>query len=203
MYRRRDCAGAWRSDRLPPVEPHTCRSNLYHCSKWHEPYRDGCAACTRPAPRRSTTLATHPHLIGLPIDVQQLRAVIKEGPHGGTPLTEAVDRLIAAIAPVAATLSAQGQQAAVILATDGGGAQLLPLHLSLLPPTPLHLSLLPPAPLHLSLLSPTAPCTPVHRGRVCAFPTTACAAPLLLCTGAACVLLAIKGTLLLPRRRPP
>lgn len=56
---------------------------------------------------------------GLPIDVQQLRAVIKEGPHGGTPLTEAVDRLIAAIAPVAATLSAQGQQAAVILATDG------------------------------------------------------------------------------------
>ena len=61
----------------------------------------------------------HPFLSGMPITSGQLQSVMKEGPHGGTPLTESVEKLIADINPVSPLLSSRGQQVVVIIATDG------------------------------------------------------------------------------------
>ena len=52
-------------------------------------------------------------------DLAQLKAVMQESPRGGTPLTEAIQKIIATVAPGAERLKAQGQQVAVVIATDG------------------------------------------------------------------------------------
>lgn len=51
--------------------------------------------------------------------LQGLREVMSTSPAGTTPLTESVMALVSLIEPAAATLRARGQQAVVILATDG------------------------------------------------------------------------------------
>tara|TARA_B110001452_G_scaffold266976_1_gene275271 strand:+ start:91 stop:1173 length:1083 start_codon:yes stop_codon:yes gene_type:complete len=58
--------------------------------------------------------------IGQPVNMPELKRRFQAmSPSGGTPLTEAVMRVISLIEPEAATLRASGQKAAVVLATDG------------------------------------------------------------------------------------
>lgn len=61
--------------------------------------------------------------IGIPpntlCDEAGMSKVMSESPCGRTPLTQAVQAIIAAVAPVAHKLQASGQQVAVIIATDG------------------------------------------------------------------------------------
>jgi len=56
---------------------------------------------------------------GVPCDLDGMRAVMAESPRGGTPLTEAIERIITSVAPGADKLRANGQQVAVVIATDG------------------------------------------------------------------------------------
>ena len=56
---------------------------------------------------------------GTQCDLAQLKTVMQESPRGSTPLTEAIRKIIATVTPGAERLKAQGQQVAVVIATDG------------------------------------------------------------------------------------
>jgi len=56
---------------------------------------------------------------GVPCDLGNIKAVMGESPRGGTPLTEAIERIITSVAPGADKLRTHGQQVAVVIATDG------------------------------------------------------------------------------------
>jgi hypothetical protein len=59
-------------------------------------------------------------ILGQEIDAARLRSLMEGvSPAGTTPLTEAVQRVISLVLPVAPALQARGQQAVVVLATDG------------------------------------------------------------------------------------
>lgn len=57
--------------------------------------------------------------LGEPVGIAAVEGLVGTSPTGGTPLTDAVRRVIAQLAPAAAQLRGRGQRAAVIIATDG------------------------------------------------------------------------------------
>lgn len=72
-------------------------------------------ACPEEAQKSDVSLGR----AGQPVDLTVLKSAMETSPTGSTPLTEAVQLVIRCIEPAAEQLRANGQQAVVIIASDG------------------------------------------------------------------------------------